>query len=1004
MSDHTPDDKIVELSARITQLEKTIDETTQTSHTIKQMISLLFILVGIGFLFSLGTFLFGCIIIIISLMIAYKTYPANISQKKSPLVRRNTAQNYYSPPQSRTLQAESNTSSESIAPSLWDYEETSHMQEKTPLSSSVMTEATHAPLRENVHEEVVEEISPQKVVTSPDEDTHAFSLEAQIGMKWSSILGIMALVLGVGFFIKYAIDAGWISYTVRIFLSVLLGLALAGGGYYMGYKEKYKNLARTLMAGGFAITYFSTYASYYFEAYRLETGMTEEAVLMLLTAIVAFGTFTALKMNSKILVSEGFLLGYLTSLLSVHFSLLTLTYCFLLSLGLLGITYYKKWVRLGIAGTLVTYGTYFVSNNASHYSVFQGGSFLTLFFLTFIAQILLADSSEEVEAPVYSSGMVLNGLLYAGLMIQLLKEYSPEIQGMFLLGIALVYALQTVFVRTKNNSILFEASFYLSIFFLTTALICLVHGASLLSTILLESILGILMFQKTKEKPWLYSSLILSAIALVGVFLYGLLSLMASEITMAVNSMFALGIVTGFLFYKLLGKESLPNKTEYFFGIFGIILSYLFLCVHLKTNIILFNGSIAFLTFFFVLITQGKDSLFRTNGFVIFILLAIKIYTDFMSSGSVSLLFNKDIGQVVLLLSYLIPATLHFMYLYLKKTELPAHEVKLLYVQGVAVNFSALIWLSYVGAYHVWYILAFLAVTLFYTLPGFIAKRDEYLIQITLWSLLALALRYLSADFTTLGGLWKIGEVSLALIPGSLSFILPVSVYAYYLSKENTTFHNRTAYLLSWSAFLTYFITIFQLFSTLQEVYIMTMILTSLLLIYASKTSWKSFYEESILAYGTGAFATLYFIHFVSSWEALSYIAVLWTVVGSYGMALLWNSTEHPGKIMLNQVYASVGSILFTLFLAQITQAFMISASWAIFALVLIICGLRFQNKLLRWHGIILFALTIGKIILIDLNNVDPIYRILSFIALGVLLLVTSFVYTKNKEKFKNYL
>jgi uncharacterized membrane protein len=49
-----------------------------------------------------------------------------------------------------------------------------------------------------------------------------------------------------------------------------------------------------------------------------------------------------------------------------------------------------------------------------------------------------------------------------------------------------------------------------------------------------------------------------------------------------------------------------------------------------------------------------------------------------------------------------------------------------------------------------------------------------------------------------------------------------------------------------------------------------------------------------------------------------------------------------------------------------------------------------------RWQALLLIALTIVKVFVVDVSQLDRGYRIVSFIVLGVLLLAISFVYQRD--------
>jgi len=54
------------------------------------------------------------------------------------------------------------------------------------------------------------------------------------------------------------------------------------------------------------------------------------------------------------------------------------------------------------------------------------------------------------------------------------------------------------------------------------------------------------------------------------------------------------------------------------------------------------------------------------------------------------------------------------------------------------------------------------------------------------------------------------------------------------------------------------------------------------------------------------------------------------------------------------------------------------------------------DSQFLRWQALVLIGATIGKVFLYDTSFMDVGYRVLSFIALGLILLATSFLYQRN--------
>jgi uncharacterized membrane protein len=71
------------------------------------------------------------------------------------------------------------------------------------------------------------------------------------------------------------------------------------------------------------------------------------------------------------------------------------------------------------------------------------------------------------------------------------------------------------------------------------------------------------------------------------------------------------------------------------------------------------------------------------------------------------------------------------------------------------------------------------------------------------------------------------------------------------------------------------------------------------------------------------------------------------------------------------------------------------SIAWSIYAVSAVALGFRIRTAALRYVGLSLFAVTLLKVVLIDMNQVQTGFRILSFMGLGALLLGTSVLYGK---------
>jgi len=80
----------------------------------------------------------------------------------------------------------------------------------------------------------------------------------------------------------------------------------------------------------------------------------------------------------------------------------------------------------------------------------------------------------------------------------------------------------------------------------------------------------------------------------------------------------------------------------------------------------------------------------------------------------------------------------------------------------------------------------------------------------------------------------------------------------------------------------------------------------------------------------------------------------------------------------------------------EVKHAFSRSAIWMGYGAMLMIVGFRRRNSYIRWLALALLGVTILKVFLYDMSELQRIYRIGSFIGLGVLLLAISFAYQRK--------
>jgi len=103
-------------------------------------------------------------------------------------------------------------------------------------------------------------------------------------------------------------------------------------------------------------------------------------------------------------------------------------------------------------------------------------------------------------------------------------------------------------------------------------------------------------------------------------------------------------------------------------------------------------------------------------------------------------------------------------------------------------------------------------------------------------------------------------------------------------------------------------------------------------------------------------------------------------------------------------VYFFAPAALLTVLLAIEVRAGLLTLAWGLEGLGLFLCGLIIAERPFRLTGLFLLVICIGRIFVIDLHASNMLYRIASFLVLGAVLLVVSFLYTRYRQKLNRYL
>ncbi|MCR5498452.1 MAG: DUF2339 domain-containing protein [Paludibacteraceae bacterium] len=297
--------------------------------------------------------------------------------------------------------------------------------------------------------------------------------EQFIGENLFGKIGILIFVIGIGFFVKYAIDKNWINETMR----TVLGFGIGAGLFAIGHKlrEKYRTFSSLLVGGCFAVFFITDAIAYhYYGLYSQPIAFTILVVSTLL--MVTLSILYDRRELAIIALIGGFLAPFIVSGGGEKVASL-LTYILVLNIGMFALSMYKKWSELPILSFVATttISILLVANVSEHESTML--LFFTLFYIIFllpIFQILKLQSTEKMST-VLISAILSNNIVYFTLGQILLYQmdasyiYDWVIQPSALLCLftALVNIGIHLWMRKVNHDFLKEFTLALSITFIT---------------------------------------------------------------------------------------------------------------------------------------------------------------------------------------------------------------------------------------------------------------------------------------------------------------------------------------------------------------------------------------------------------------------------------------------------------------------------------------------------------------------------------------------------------
>jgi uncharacterized membrane protein len=416
-------------------------------------------------------------------------------------------------------------------------------------------------------------------------------LEKFIGENLINKLGILILVLGISYFVKYAIDKDWINEPARVGIGILCGALVMGIAHKL--RQNYAAFSSVIVAGAIAIFYFTIGIA--FHDYHLFNQSVAFGIMVVITAFSALISLSYNRIELAVLsLIGGFAVPFMVSTGEGNYVVL-FSYIIILNIGILALAYYKKWNLVNVLAyifTVLLYGGWLfkeIESDKPHYLgalVFAFSFYFIFILMNIINNIRTKGEFSKTELTILAS----NTFLFYGAGIVILANYHPEFRGLFTTIIGLLNLVYAWFLYKKFG--LDKKAVYLligmTLTFVTLAIPIQFEGNYITLFWAAEAVLLLWLSQKSKTIGYRFGSAIVHFLMIISLIMdwnkiYGGISILNIIINpifgtgiFAIASLFAVSYLLKHETEKtnLLGFTFNPEKyRKYIFGL-GIVVSY----------------------------------------------------------------------------------------------------------------------------------------------------------------------------------------------------------------------------------------------------------------------------------------------------------------------------------------------------------------------------------------------------------------------------------------------
>ena len=386
----------------------------------------------------------------------------------------------------------------------------------------LVPESALAAAKISAKEESAEFTMPKEPAKEPMESG---DLEMKLGSYWFVRVGVTMLLTGFVFLANYAreqffnlLPAGGKVAVLYALSGLLLGLGL----WLERRREELKSYARVLSAGGIAAVYYTTYAAHKVEMLRVIESPVIAGILLLIWAGVLL--YVSHKRDSQSLAMTSVFFAYVTCVIIDRATVFTLFSALVLTLVGVFLLLKSRWLKVSIVSLVGTYLTFAYwrfpmlvewinSRPPDSQNFLLTYTFLIAYWVLFSFAVF-ASKRESLPDNQRLAFAVGNNAAFVLLFSLGMLRHHPDDFGLFLMIVGVVLTCLHVLAKRRmpEQRILGDSYLITGVLTLTLGVIMHFSGYSLALTLAAESTALLLVARRTKHE-------FLRAMSLVAAFL-----------------------------------------------------------------------------------------------------------------------------------------------------------------------------------------------------------------------------------------------------------------------------------------------------------------------------------------------------------------------------------------------------------------------------------------------------------------------------------------------------